>query len=474
MGIGGALAEARSEAGLTVTQVSERTRIRETIIRDIEHDDYAACGGDYYARGHIRAIAHVVGADPVPLIEEYDAEHLPPPELQIDLEPREPSGWHLPGLHWLAGSGANGHGNGDGVNQNGNDVVSDPAARNGHGRPGPAPPPGPAEADDNADTDPDLFSSDLLDQGTLQFSRDIAGSAGSRDGVADRASRAAASGLAASRAAVSDALDAAARWAETAKTRLARPAEPAGSGVPGGITAAEAFRPAMPLQPRRSSRALVLAVLVLAAIGLLIYFLVSGGSSPAPARHPGTTHHNAGHAAAAQASSSMAPAQPSASNSAAASQGTPASLAVLSPVSAVAFGPAGTAHGDDPARAALAIDSSARTGWHSDWYTTARFGGLQPGTGLLLNMGKAVRVSATQLALGPAAGGTVQLRAGNAPALADLPVVAQAANPGGTLTMHVSSPVSAQYLLIWFTSLPPDSSGTYQANVDDIKVTGTV
>ena len=89
-------------------------------------------------------------------------------------------------------------------------------------------------------------------------------------------------------------------------------------------------------------------------------------------------------------------------------------------------------------------------------------------------MGKAVRVSATQLALGPAAGGTVQLRAGNAPALADLPVVAQAANPGGTLTMHVSSPVSAQYLLIWFTSLPPDSSGTYQANVDDIKVTGTV
>ena len=42
------------------------------------------------------------------LIEEYDAEHLPPPELQIDLEPREPSGWRLPGLRWLAGSGAKG------------------------------------------------------------------------------------------------------------------------------------------------------------------------------------------------------------------------------------------------------------------------------------------------------------------------------------------------------------------------------
>jgi len=72
VGIGGALAEARSEAGLTITQVSERTRIRETIIRDIERDDYSACGGDFYTRGHIRAIARAVGTDPVPLIEEYD------------------------------------------------------------------------------------------------------------------------------------------------------------------------------------------------------------------------------------------------------------------------------------------------------------------------------------------------------------------------------------------------------------------
>jgi hypothetical protein len=45
MDIGGALAEARSEAGLTITQVSERTRIRETIIRDIERDDYSALSG---------------------------------------------------------------------------------------------------------------------------------------------------------------------------------------------------------------------------------------------------------------------------------------------------------------------------------------------------------------------------------------------------------------------------------------------
>ncbi len=78
MSIGEDLAEARRRAGLTVTQVSQHTCIRETIIRGIEHGDYCACGGDFYTRGHIRAIARVVGADPGPLIAEYDAGHHAP------------------------------------------------------------------------------------------------------------------------------------------------------------------------------------------------------------------------------------------------------------------------------------------------------------------------------------------------------------------------------------------------------------
>jgi Helix-turn-helix domain len=73
--IGEALAEARGRAGLTVTEVSQRTRIRETIIRGIEDDDFSACGGDFYTRGNIRSIAKAVGADPEPLIHEYDQVH---------------------------------------------------------------------------------------------------------------------------------------------------------------------------------------------------------------------------------------------------------------------------------------------------------------------------------------------------------------------------------------------------------------
>ena len=73
MSIGATLAAARRRAGLTVSEVSRHTRVTEPIIRGIEHDDYAACGGDFYARGHIRAIARAVGEDPSPLIDEYDS-----------------------------------------------------------------------------------------------------------------------------------------------------------------------------------------------------------------------------------------------------------------------------------------------------------------------------------------------------------------------------------------------------------------
>jgi cytoskeletal protein RodZ len=71
--IGDALAAGRRQAGMTVTQVSQRTCIRETIIRSIEREDFSGCGGDFYARGHVRSIATAVRVDPEPLIGEYDA-----------------------------------------------------------------------------------------------------------------------------------------------------------------------------------------------------------------------------------------------------------------------------------------------------------------------------------------------------------------------------------------------------------------
>jgi cytoskeletal protein RodZ len=89
--IGDTLAEARRQSGLTVTQVSDRTRIRETIVRGIEQNDFSACGGDFYARGHIRSIAAAVGADPEPLIHEYDEAHGGAPQAVRAADVFEPS-----------------------------------------------------------------------------------------------------------------------------------------------------------------------------------------------------------------------------------------------------------------------------------------------------------------------------------------------------------------------------------------------
>lgn len=75
MSIGEALAHARREAGLTVAHVSAATRIRETIVRGIERDEFEPCGGHFYARGHIRSIARTLGIDAEPLVAQYDEEH---------------------------------------------------------------------------------------------------------------------------------------------------------------------------------------------------------------------------------------------------------------------------------------------------------------------------------------------------------------------------------------------------------------
>ncbi|KOG27650.1 helix-turn-helix domain-containing protein [Streptomyces resistomycificus] len=73
--IGRALQQARIDAGLTVDDVSSATRVRLPIVHAIEADDFTPCGGDVYARGHIRTLAKAVNLDPAPLLAQYDADH---------------------------------------------------------------------------------------------------------------------------------------------------------------------------------------------------------------------------------------------------------------------------------------------------------------------------------------------------------------------------------------------------------------
>lgn len=89
--LGAMLREARERAALSIDDVSERTRIRATLIREIEADDFRGCGGNFYARGHVRSIATTLGADPGPFVNRFNmqAEMTMPTAMPV-LPPYEP------------------------------------------------------------------------------------------------------------------------------------------------------------------------------------------------------------------------------------------------------------------------------------------------------------------------------------------------------------------------------------------------
>jgi len=339
--IGDTLAEARRQAGLTVTQVSEQTRIRETIITDIEDDDFSGCGGDPCARGYIRSIARAVGADAEPLIQEYNTARLGP--------------------------------------------------QPGSGGPGPQPA--------AADLGPQPGSGGLGPQ-------------------------------------------------------------PGSGGTAGPVTFTR--------RGERLWRAwLVVVVLVMGGLWFAALQYHAGPrharTAASSARTPPAAHRPHGHRG--QASPARPPAPATTAPGAAPAR-------TLTPVSAAAFGPPGAGQGDNSDLAPLAIDANPATAWHTDWYATARFGNLYPGTGLLVDMGQPATITAARITLGQAHGAGLQLRVGAAPTLADLTPVAHQANASGVVRFRLTTPAHGRYVLVWFTRLPPDPAGTFQAHVYNLRLEG--
>jgi hypothetical protein len=60
----------------------------------------------------------------------------------------------------------------------------------------------------------------------------------------------------------------------------------------------------------------------------------------------------------------------------------------------------------------------------------------------------------------------------SAGSLGDLRVLASETGAGGLVRVKLSTPVHARYVLIWFTKLPPDASGTFQVSVYDVRLEG--
>ena len=77
MSVGSTVRTAREAAKMTVGDLSVKTRLRPALLSGIERDDFSACGGYVYARGHLRTIATMIGVDATALIAEFDSTHAP-------------------------------------------------------------------------------------------------------------------------------------------------------------------------------------------------------------------------------------------------------------------------------------------------------------------------------------------------------------------------------------------------------------
>ena len=75
MTLGEFLQKAREDAGFSIDELAHIVNLRPGLIRSMESNDFLPCGGDTYARGHIRNIAQKTGSDAQELLAMYDAEH---------------------------------------------------------------------------------------------------------------------------------------------------------------------------------------------------------------------------------------------------------------------------------------------------------------------------------------------------------------------------------------------------------------
>ena len=75
MNLGEVLHNARTSVGISLDDLAAATSIRAGLLGEMEKNNFSHCGGDIYARGHLRNIAPKIGLDPQHLVGLYNEEH---------------------------------------------------------------------------------------------------------------------------------------------------------------------------------------------------------------------------------------------------------------------------------------------------------------------------------------------------------------------------------------------------------------
>ena len=76
MSLGSMITKARKDAGLSIDDLSAATNIRGTLLRQMEADNFSQCGGETYARGHLRNIAIKLNVEPQIFLTAFEDEQM--------------------------------------------------------------------------------------------------------------------------------------------------------------------------------------------------------------------------------------------------------------------------------------------------------------------------------------------------------------------------------------------------------------
>jgi cytoskeletal protein RodZ len=76
MSLGSMISKARKDAGLSIDDLSAATNIRGTLLREMESNNFSQCGGETYARGHLRNIAIKLNVEPQIFLTAFEDEQM--------------------------------------------------------------------------------------------------------------------------------------------------------------------------------------------------------------------------------------------------------------------------------------------------------------------------------------------------------------------------------------------------------------
>jgi cytoskeletal protein RodZ len=74
MSLGALITKSRTDARLSIEDLAKATNIPITLLRDMENDNFKKCGGETYARGHLRNIAAKLGIDERIFLDLFETE----------------------------------------------------------------------------------------------------------------------------------------------------------------------------------------------------------------------------------------------------------------------------------------------------------------------------------------------------------------------------------------------------------------